>query len=479
MVEPGAVGMAAAMGGARGPAFTLLCTDKVRFVGDPIALVVAESRSIAEDAIELVEVDYDDLPAVASSATKRRSTRPAGDLRGPGQQRHAGGAAERLRRCRGRLRPGRPGDLGPSPPAPSPERAHGGPGRGGVVRPGVGPAHRPRRHPGRAHGPLDHGQAARPRSVPGPGGGRGDRWLVRAQVRYQPGGDRGGGRLPAPGRAGQVDRGPQREPHRLGPGPGGELRGGGGGHQRRRRPRPEGTDAPRLRRLPGDGRDAGRDHPGHDPRALQDAGALVRVDGGHHQQGQLRRLPGPVGGRDVGARAPLRHHRRRARHRPLRAASPQRGHRRRSPAHDGDRSAPHRGHRPPVPRAHGPAGRLRRVPSPPGRRPGRGPLPRPGHRRLPRVSPRSPGGGGPGPRLRADPRSVGGRRHGERVHRSDAPRPGPPDHAGPDRRRRVRGALRGRQGRRRRHRRGAVRHDRRESLGHPGRGCLAGPWPGP
>jgi carbon-monoxide dehydrogenase large subunit len=67
MVEPGAVGMAAAMGGARGPAFTLLCTDKVRLVGDPVVLVVAESRYVAEDACELIEVDYEDLPAVASA----------------------------------------------------------------------------------------------------------------------------------------------------------------------------------------------------------------------------------------------------------------------------------------------------------------------------------------------------------------------------------------------------------------------------
>ncbi len=41
-----------------------LAEDEVRFVGDPVALVVAESRYVAEDAAELVEVDYDPLPAV-------------------------------------------------------------------------------------------------------------------------------------------------------------------------------------------------------------------------------------------------------------------------------------------------------------------------------------------------------------------------------------------------------------------------------
>ncbi len=41
-----------------------LAEGEVRFVGDPVALVVAESRYVAEDAVELVDVDYDPLPAV-------------------------------------------------------------------------------------------------------------------------------------------------------------------------------------------------------------------------------------------------------------------------------------------------------------------------------------------------------------------------------------------------------------------------------
>jgi carbon-monoxide dehydrogenase large subunit len=56
--------------GAAGPTpeFTLLATDKVRFVGDPVAVVIAESRYLAEDGCELVEVEYDDLPPVANAA---------------------------------------------------------------------------------------------------------------------------------------------------------------------------------------------------------------------------------------------------------------------------------------------------------------------------------------------------------------------------------------------------------------------------
>ena len=42
-----------------------LAEDEAKFVGDPVALVVAESRYIAEDAVELVDVDYEPLPAVA------------------------------------------------------------------------------------------------------------------------------------------------------------------------------------------------------------------------------------------------------------------------------------------------------------------------------------------------------------------------------------------------------------------------------
>ena len=42
-----------------------LAEREARFVGDPVALVVAESRYVAEDAVDLVEVDYEPLPAIA------------------------------------------------------------------------------------------------------------------------------------------------------------------------------------------------------------------------------------------------------------------------------------------------------------------------------------------------------------------------------------------------------------------------------
>ena len=50
-----------------------LADGEVRFVGDPVALVVAESRYLAEDAAELVEVDYEPLPAVVDYTEAERA----------------------------------------------------------------------------------------------------------------------------------------------------------------------------------------------------------------------------------------------------------------------------------------------------------------------------------------------------------------------------------------------------------------------
>ncbi|WP_212523315.1 xanthine dehydrogenase family protein molybdopterin-binding subunit [Actibacterium sp. MT2.3-13A] len=47
---------------------TTLPIDKVRFHGDPVAVVVARDRYVAEDAAELVEVSYEPLPCVADTA---------------------------------------------------------------------------------------------------------------------------------------------------------------------------------------------------------------------------------------------------------------------------------------------------------------------------------------------------------------------------------------------------------------------------
>jgi len=49
------------------PANRVLQTDKVRHVGDRVAMVVAENQYIAQDALDLIEVDYDPLPAVVDA----------------------------------------------------------------------------------------------------------------------------------------------------------------------------------------------------------------------------------------------------------------------------------------------------------------------------------------------------------------------------------------------------------------------------
>lgn len=48
------------------PPHPMLVLDRVRCVGDQVAVVVAESKAAAREAAMLVEVDYDILPAVAS-----------------------------------------------------------------------------------------------------------------------------------------------------------------------------------------------------------------------------------------------------------------------------------------------------------------------------------------------------------------------------------------------------------------------------
>ena len=47
------------------PHYPVLATGRVRFVGEPVAMIVAETAAIAEDARDLIEVEYRDLPTVA------------------------------------------------------------------------------------------------------------------------------------------------------------------------------------------------------------------------------------------------------------------------------------------------------------------------------------------------------------------------------------------------------------------------------
>ncbi len=50
------------------PPYPVLAEDRVRWIGDPVAFVVAGTNAQAADAAEMIEVDYEPLPAVVSTA---------------------------------------------------------------------------------------------------------------------------------------------------------------------------------------------------------------------------------------------------------------------------------------------------------------------------------------------------------------------------------------------------------------------------
>jgi carbon-monoxide dehydrogenase large subunit len=58
------------------PPYRILALDEVRFAGDAVAVVIAETRAIAHDAVDLVAVDYEDLPSVTDAAEAVRPGAP-------------------------------------------------------------------------------------------------------------------------------------------------------------------------------------------------------------------------------------------------------------------------------------------------------------------------------------------------------------------------------------------------------------------
>ena len=53
-----------------------LAVERVRYVGEPVALVVADTRYLAEDAADLVRVDYEPLAAVIDPKVAREKSAP-------------------------------------------------------------------------------------------------------------------------------------------------------------------------------------------------------------------------------------------------------------------------------------------------------------------------------------------------------------------------------------------------------------------
>jgi len=60
----------------RKPHHPVLAMGRVRFVGEPVAMVVADSAALAEDARESIDIEYRDLPAVASFEAAVRAGAP-------------------------------------------------------------------------------------------------------------------------------------------------------------------------------------------------------------------------------------------------------------------------------------------------------------------------------------------------------------------------------------------------------------------
>ena len=103
------------------PAHPALALDRVRHVGDQVAIVMAETKDQAREAAQLVEVDYEELPAVAGIAAAARPGAPLGLGAGQGKPllrlapRRPGGGRRGLRQRRqgGEDRP--PATTGSSP----------------------------------------------------------------------------------------------------------------------------------------------------------------------------------------------------------------------------------------------------------------------------------------------------------------------------------------------------------------------------
>ena len=72
----------------------LLARDVVRYVGEPVAAVAAETAIAAEEALSLIEVEYEDLPAVFDA---EEAMKPDAPILHPERRQYGGGTAIPLR----------------------------------------------------------------------------------------------------------------------------------------------------------------------------------------------------------------------------------------------------------------------------------------------------------------------------------------------------------------------------------------------
>ena len=128
------------------PAHPVLVRDRVRCVGDPVAFLVAETVAQAEDAAELVRIDYEPLPAVTATAEAARPGSPpvwdecpdnVSNVFEAGDRAAADAAFARAEHVVRR----------PLRHHPGPRPVHGAAGRARRLRPRRGPLHALRRRP--------------------------------------------------------------------------------------------------------------------------------------------------------------------------------------------------------------------------------------------------------------------------------------------------------------------------------------------
>ena len=81
-----------------------IATDRVRYVGEPVAIVVAEDRYRAEDALALIDVRYEPLKAIVDPEATLGADAPV--LPREGRQQPRQRAVVPLRRAGGGVRGG-------------------------------------------------------------------------------------------------------------------------------------------------------------------------------------------------------------------------------------------------------------------------------------------------------------------------------------------------------------------------------------
>ena len=194
------------------PTHSPMPADRVAFAGEVVAVVVARSAAEARDAAELVDVEYDELPAVigikkALEDSGPRPPRPRHQQVGAVGLRLPGGRHRRRRRGRDRAGPHRRDpDRARVPPAAADPCLHGAAQRRGG--PDRGADHHVVGDPDPAHPEVRPGGHHRRTRVEDPGHRPRRRWWFRRQAADDPRGVHRLGSGAPDGQAGEVHRDP-------------------------------------------------------------------------------------------------------------------------------------------------------------------------------------------------------------------------------------------------------------------------------